>query len=367
MIRYIAVDSGKQNTKVSEYYEGKDEIKSERFPTKIGKGTFEDDQMQRKTSVMSFNGKTYCIGSGGTVRAEHKTSKQSEVHLLTTLCAVAQRCSDNEEDEVNIALGIPASEWAIVEKRNALRDYLLPSGTIEVDIKTSSNDTVHHKKFHFATRKVYAESEGALFLDDSQIVGYSKKQAAVIDIGGLNVNCTIWNELELDTEDSLTDELGGQNLIRKISQRLSAEFSRVNEKDVLRILKESEKDIENRCLTARHGNEDVKTRSREIIHDEIIKHLEQIKSQCDAKQWSLDYIDLIFIGGTSGMLRNEIQEVFGNDVIIPPFPEFSNVLGFLHLLYACCQGKSIDLTGKLKASEKRKANKESIEKKEQVA
>ena len=83
-----------------------------------------------------------------------------------------------------------------------------------------------------------------------------------------------------------------------------------------------------------------------------MNHVRAIKRECDAKHWSLDFMKIACIGGTTKILANELKLVFGNEIYIPDNPEFANAVGFLKLLYTKRTGKL--LTEKEQGSEKSK-------------
>lgn len=329
MERLIAVDSGKFATKVACYDQKLNETKIFRFRTRTGEGSFEDDALENNTYIVEINGKTYKVGNGARNDAELNTSKTSEEHKICTLTAIAMLVG-NKAEEVNVAIGLPFKEWEIVEKRNAYKNYILPDGEISVKLMTSSNSPAVEKTFRIKNKYVYPESIGALYLDNME--EYFDSNAAVIDIGNLNINCTQWNNFEPDKEACLTGELGGNTLISGLATELSAEFGRVNETLVAKKLLLPR---EQRCLVPTNGKEsDIPDRSKKYIDKYMLEHARKIRRACDAKQWSLDFMKLIFIGGTSEILKDEIYEVFGDSVYIPEHPEYANVLGFLRLLGA---------------------------------
>ncbi len=333
MKRYIAIDSGKYATKVAVYNENNEKnddifnITKFKFRTKISEGFFEDDALEKNTVIAEYNNKTYKIGNGALIEAELNTSKASEIHKICILTAIAMNVSDNETDEIYAAAGIPVKIWENVEKRNEYKQYIFPDDEITIKLMTSSESEPVIKKFKIISRHVFPESQGALFLND--ILPETNGTVGVIDIGNLNINCTSWTRRELDREYSLTDELGGNIMISGLAQELTAEFSRVDENYVGKVLKLP---YEQRKLIPNKPNPDIEERSKAIIDDYLINHVKMIKRKCDSKHWSLDFMKLVFIGGTSALLEREINQVFGSEVYIAPNPEYANVLGFLRVL-----------------------------------
>ena len=352
MERFIAVDSGKRFTKIAgtdintlERNESNELYRKGKFPTKISQGSFDDDAIESETLIAEIDGQVYKIGKGATGEAEHETSKMSDIHRICTLVAIANYCSSSEIDEVHVAFGIPISECEVLEKKLAYKDFILPkleedkdmskktghicykpSDVITVKLKCSSESPVITKQFRIVSKMICPESQGALYLNPEK---YNENYVAVIDIGNLNVNCSIWSNFEYDKTTIVTDELGGSILTSNLAQLLSSKFSRITPDVVLQrlLLKGNE-----RCLPSK--DERVRVESKKVIDEFLHNHVLEIKKRCDQAHWSLDYMELAFIGGTSSILRSEIKDVFGNDVYIPNMPEYANVIGFLRFLVA---------------------------------
>lgn len=341
MKRYIAVDGGKFATKIACYDEKEDKVYKTKFRTKISPATpydFQDDALERGTVIVEYNNRVYKMGNAAMQEAELDTSKTSFIHKICTLTAIAMFCSADETDEIHVAVGMPVSEWENVEKRIRYKDYLFPKE--DVHIKYMSHDNLMmpvEKTFRIASCIALPESQGALFLED--VFKISKDTVGVIDIGNLNINCTIWTGRDLDREYSLTDELGGNILISGLSQVLTSQLSRCDINTVARTLRQP---ADKRMLPTR--NEELQKRSKKIIDDFLIDHVRRIKRCCDAKHWSLDFMPLVFIGGTTSILREEIKSIFGEYVVIPDKPEYANVLGFLRILVAKAANKEIKVS-----------------------
>lgn len=328
MKRFIAVDAGKFGTKIAEWDAAKKLVRKEQFRTKMGKGDMRDDAIEQDTFLAQIGDVTYKLGNGARGNgAELETSKKSDIHRICTLAAIAKLCSVNETDEVCVAIGLPAKEWAEVNKREEYKAYILPEGEQTIKIKTRNDANPVEKKFTIKQRFVFPESIGALFMDDSPEVT-STSYVGVLDIGNLNLNATIWQGIELQQDESLTDELGGANLIHEVSQELSAKFTRCDEKLVASILK---KKPSGRYLTPNNGNTEIMEQSRALIKELLKNYAERIKRCCDNRKWSLDYMKLVAIGGTSLVIADELKEVFGTITILKD-PHYCNVLGYLRMM-----------------------------------
>ena len=80
---------------------------------------------------------------------------------------------------------------------------------------------------------------------------------------------------------------------------------------------------------------------RLVIDRYLLEHVRQIKQRCDTRQWPLEFMNIVCMGGTARLLKNEIYQVFGEETFIPEAPEFVNVKGFLKKM---CADDGIDLT-----------------------
>lgn len=338
MEMYIAVDSGKYATKVAVYNPETDNAVTFKFRTRMGVGSFNDDALETSTVILETDGVTYKIGNGAQSEAALETSKASEIHRICTLAAVAMCTPEGETCDVHAAVGIPVKEWENVDKRMEYKKFILPDGETSVKIMTRNDLPPVVKKFRIVSKHVYPESQGALFL--KKVAPRTNGTVAVMDFGNLNINCTCWNHRELDRQYSITDELGGNILISGLSQELSAAFSRCDETYVAKVLRQPKKD---RCLKPNRPNPEIEESSRKMIDDYLLNHVRAIRRKCDAKHWSLDYMTIVFIGGTSDLLRDEIGQIFGESSYIPPHPEYANVAGFLRVMCSKFMDKVIDI------------------------
>lgn len=337
MEKYLAVDAGKFATKVALYNpETKKAVKC-KFRTKIDQGDFRDDNIEKGTFVVEINGMVYKVGNGATHETKLEMTKLGEEHKVCALTAIAFMA--NNKDVIHVAVGCPIMEYQVVEKRERYREELLPSGEVTVRMKEHDSDAIVEKTFTIASKVVYAESTGVLFLDPIRFDG---KSVGVIDIGGGTALGNISDNFEINAQYSMTTEYGGNVLITELAQELTAKFGRVDASLVARLIKT---DAAHRYLTSKRGNADITAESKQMIHDYIINYINKIRRACDAKSWSLDYMDLVFTGGTSEALATEIREVFGDDIYIPAHSDFTNAVGFLKKLVARKLNESIDIEG----------------------
>ena len=330
--RYVAIDSGKFGTKVAEYYPGLGGVRKFKIRTKVCPGDFRDDAIENETMVAEIDGKVYKIGNGARGNgAELETNKQSEDHRLCTIAGLAAIASSKDVDEFYVATGLPAKDWAIVSKRCDYRDYILPVGEMSVKVKPKSDSPIITKTFKIKQAFVMPESIGALFMDEVISDITPNTITGVIDLGNLNLNFTLWTGTELIQEKSGTAELGGAILIQELSQELSSSITRCDEIIAANILHSTP---DNRSLPEGLGltTEQIE-RSREVIKRVLKTHADQVKRNCQARNWSLDVTKIVAIGGTSADLETELKEAFSNITVLPD-SQYSNALGWLRIMCA---------------------------------
>ncbi len=329
MKRFVAIDSGKDATKVAEYFPEKGKIKKFNIPTRVSDGDFRDDAIEKSTVIVSIDGNCYKVGGGARgAGASLETNKQTDVHRICTLTALAYLASANEEDEFYVATGLPAKDWAVVSKRMDFKDYILPEGKMTFEIKPRSQDPVKKKTFTISNRFVFPESIGALFMDETLESTTEDTITGVIDIGNLNLNATLWRGTELLQDQSTTAEYGGAVLVQELSQELSAKVTYCDELIALKALAE-------RTLPEGLGlTEEQVEASKKTIARVIKTHAEKVKRACRSRGWSLDVMRIIAIGGTSEAIAPELQEEFGKSLTVLSDATYCNALGYLRMMCA---------------------------------
>lgn len=344
--KYVAVDSGKYQTKLN-VYDKKAGLSMQKFRTKISPGTFDDDMIGNGTFIVQVDdGDVFKIGREAKQEAVLESSKKSDIHKICTLAATAIACGGGEHGGVNIAIGIPYQTCQIPEERLDYKKFILgiPGEKHKVKIKTSSNAEPVTSVFSFNRQLVYPEGIGVLYEHPAKL---SDGPTGIIDIGNLNINCLSASLLGggVFDEACFTDELGGKILIAGLAQTLTSELgSRCDENLVASTLL---KPLESRHLTSKKGNTELEKKSKEIIKRAVIDHVAAIKRGCDSKHWPIDFMNIVCLGGTAKLLKNEIYQVFGEETFIPEFPEYVNVCGFLKKM---CADDGIDVAAETKAN-----------------
>lgn len=332
MKRFIAVDSGKFATKVAEFIKTDDKVRHFSIRTKVSEGYLIDDAIEENTVVIEVDGKVYKVGNGARGNgANLDTDKNDDIHRICTLTALATVASANEKDEFYVAVGLPASEWAMPVKREEYKKNMLPEGDVTIKIKKNKGDVVT-KTFSIKQRFAFPESIGALFMDGviEDVIGNPNMPTGVIDIGNLNMNATFWQGTELIQDKSASPELGGAILIQEISEQLSTRFDYVDEMVVANIIKSNPKD---RHLPEGLGfSEEEVEQSRQIIDNVIKAHVKKIRDTLKKKNWSIKGTRIVAIGGTSKDIELELKEALGSNLTVLPSSNLCNAYGYLRIM-----------------------------------
>lgn len=339
MSHYIAVDSGKYNTKTAFYNTDTNRISLSKIRTKISEGTFIDDMFGKGTAIVQIDdGPVYKIGADAKTEPDMETTKKSDIHKVMTYAAIAIALPE-DDDNLSVAIGMPLQYANVPEERIDYKNFIFGGEGVfhTVRIKTSPSSEIRTVSFAFGKRLVYPEGIGVIYSYPEKLDGIS----AVIDIGNLNTNSLYVDHMEVDNEASFTDELGGKVLISNLSRSLEAELGmRVNENLCAKTLL---KPLDQRFLVPTNGNKEIQEKSREIISKALIEHAKLIRQKCDTRHWPLNFMDVTFIGGTTRLLKNELIQVFGENIFIPDKADFVNAAGFLKKMCADSNINIMDL------------------------
>ena len=330
MKRFVAVDTGKYATKVALYDEKKDATKRFQIRTAHCEGDFRDDAVEDNTVIIQIgDGEVYKVGNGARgIGAELITDKKLDVHRICALTALASIASVKEEDEMVVAVLLPAKEWANVGKREDFREFILPTGKVTAKIKAKGDAPIQTKTFTIKKKYVFPESMGALFMDETIARVSPTSVMGVLDIGNLNLNATLWQGKDLVQDSSLTADLGGSILISELAQEISTNVTTCNEMIAAIILKTGE------LPTGMNVSAEQRDAILKIVAKVKKQHAEKVKRNCHSKNWSLDLMGIVAIGGTSKDIEAELKSVFGENLVVLANSEYVNVLGALRMMCA---------------------------------
>lgn len=331
MKRFVAIDTGKFATKVAFYDEGKDQTRKFSIRTAHCDGDFRDDAVEENTVIFhsdAIGEQVYKVGNGARgIGAELTTEKKLLVHRICALTALANVAS-KEGDEMHVAVLLPAKDWASVQKREEFREFILPDGKVSVKIKGAGEAPVTEKSFTIVRKYVFPESMGALFMDET-IEGVSATSVmGVLDIGNLNLNATVWQGKDLVQDKSSSSDLGGSILIQEIAQEISTNVTTCDEMVASIILKTGD------LPEGMNLSEEQRQEILSIMAKVKKQHAEKVKRNCHSRNWSLDLMKIVAIGGTSKDIEPELKDAFGQNLVVLGNTEFVNALGALRMMCA---------------------------------
>ena len=316
MTRTIAIDSGKFATKVS-MAAGIGTIDHLSFKTQMTEGVEKVDVGGDGTFSVEFEGKKYLVGDQARGQSFDR-SKQNDLHRISTYVGVAMmmKKAGGFNDNVKLAIGCPLSIYINQDARQRYKDFIAPAGK-RVVIKV---DGIEYT-FTIVASYVFPESSGVIYLNSSK---YRDGIVGVIDIGGLNANCCIYDKLvpKYGADSMFTLEMGGNILTSNIMTSLESEFNTsIPELFYDQVMRDG-------CIKID------KEASARRIEELKVEHVRAIMTECKRHKWATDLMDVVFTGGTSFLLKDEIQKVFPTAIIDHLDSEacFKNADGFLQQL-----------------------------------
>ncbi len=249
------------------------------------------------------------VGEGAHSSDVKETTKASEIHRVAAYTAIALLVDSG--DIVTSVIGCPISIFASRERVSAYQNYIMPQGqqvNIEVDGVT--------KNFIIKSSLVLPEGSGTILLNPKK---YGKGICGVVDVGGLNCNCAMFRNTFPVLHSMFTNNLGGNDLRMTIRRKLESLLDTELMDELL------EQDIlQGYDMADEHE-------SRRIISECKEAQVSKILSACMEAGWNIRSMPLVFTGGTSYLLREEIARqvstVSADDIL--PDVRFANVLGFL--------------------------------------
>ena len=145
------------------------------------------------------------------------------------------------------------------------------------------------------------------------------------------MNAALYDKLQLQHEYIVTKDYGSRVLIDGLTEALNAEYAtEVSSK----IIEDKIKNPDKSQRFIKNADDPIgsKKSSAAFIHNYIIDHVKKVYKSCKENGIDPMNTELYFIGGTSELLRDEIIEVFGDDVHFLPNSSFVNADGWLTML-----------------------------------
>lgn len=299
--KLVSIDPGKHTTKGL--------VSGERisFRTKIFKLDYGTGiEAQGKSFNSRFEGKDYLIGDQGE-EIDYTVDKANINHKLAVYTATAQLLGKSQA--VKLVLGCPTSIYRNKDLRNDYRDYMLNEGRVKIG--------VNNKNYSFLIENILVlpEGSGVVYLKPNIFKG---RRVAVIDLGGLNMNFTVYDNLIPQPSSMFTLNHGYTEIETRLVNELNSVYGvALKSEDIQNILKEGGVKI--------RGTFDI--RSTEIIDGIIDQYVLKLVQETRKNNFNLDMMDVVFVGGTSLLVHDKIKQYVPHAIIMED-AQWSNVEGF---------------------------------------
>ena len=258
--------------------------------------------------LVTYEGVQYHLGEGATGRTSSSNSKKDNLHKISVLTSIATHV--NKGDTVMVAVGCPLSVYPDEKARAEYMDYVLPKGRVEISV--NGTDTY----FYVTKRFCFPESFGIVFAEPQR---FENNYAGVIDLGGLNINASAYQNGSIVPECSFTGKLGSETILRQLQseldERLDSNFNM----------------MEIECFVSQGYVTNAQEETEDFFRSFFEGHLEKVEESCTNKRWNLKYMNLVFIGGTSQLLKQYIIKKYPN-AYIPDNAEWANAEGYYKML-----------------------------------
>lgn len=307
MKKIVTIDPGKFATKaISGNKTGGKRVS---FRTKV----FEfsdgvDLDAQGKSYKVEFKGKTYIVGDQGE-EVDYSVNKANINHKLAVYIAIVA-LTEEDDNDINVVLGCPTSIYKNEEMRKEYKNYLTNDNKpIEITVNGK------FKRFKINNALVLPEGSGVVFLDSSC---FKNKRVAVVDLGGLNMNFSVYNNMVPEISSMFTSNLGSYDLENSVLNELKVKYgSSFSSSDIQQFIKQGGVKVK--------GVIDIA--SKRIINAKLEQHMAKILQEAKRNNFNLDLMDVVFVGGTSEFMKGKILEHLPH-AMVPDKSQWTNVLGF---------------------------------------
>lgn len=304
--KVISVDAGKYATKAltgpADGAGKRIDFRTKTF--KLRKGI--DLDAQGKSYKVKFEGNTYVIGEQGE-EVDYSVDKATINHKLATYTAITQLL--DEANNVQLVLGCPTSIYKNEDLRANYKNYILNGGLVDINVNNKDYS------FNIENTLVLPEGFGIVFLEKELFKG---NRVAVGDLGGLNFNFAVYNNLIPEISSMFTSNLGSNELetilINEFNIRYGASFT---SSDIQQIIRQGGVKVK--------GKIDIE--STKIIDAVLEQYMIKLIQEAKKNNNNLELMDVVFVGGTSLFMEDKIREYLPH-AIIPKNPQWSNVVGF---------------------------------------
>jgi len=300
-VELIVVDPGKHTTKAI-----RTDMNAVDFRTKMFDNTEEIDVHGNSYSVI-YDGKKYIIGEQGDEQS-YDVSKTNLLHKLVTYVAITE-LADNESI-IQLVLNCPVTIYKNKELRDEYKNYIFNNGKFNITV----NEIEYY--YEFENILVLPEDYGVVhryphLFDDKRVI--------LVGLGGLNMNFLPIDNFVPDIEKMFTVNHGCNELETNLVNALISKLGKhVDHKDAPYIL--SQKGVKEK------GN--IRKDSTLVVEKVIYDFIGDIIQEIKRNGHDLDAVDVVFVGGTSGVIQDYIKSVIKHATIVKE-PRWAAIEGSL--------------------------------------
>lgn len=289
-----SIESGKNSTKV---YYGNRETRF-KFRTTCRRISKEDAEIQGE--VVEYNGELYELASrNGEIDSDK--SKKKLANKLSTYYAIT-KIMDKENlgdyQEFKVVIACPSDIFKNRKERKEYRDYIQGEEVI--------NMIVEDRSYNFIISEVLVMAEGGgIIFREEHYADMCERLIGVVDIGGVNLQGGIYMNAELLDWSVFTLNKGTESFYEEVRHKLNT--LKKNDKynnyqlDIVKYKVENLNDPKKN----KFNEEEMK-----VVLDTMREHLEKhALDQMEAKQWSINDMDIVFTGGGSELMKSVISDL----------------------------------------------------------
>ena len=311
-IKYIAVDSGKSNTKYAWFDENKPSkknISANNFKSVVVEAVL--DGVSATDNLLVYRGIAYDVGGADERALESNNSKLTEDHKLFVYTAIAKVLQEmnlgdiNETHHIDLSINVPLAEFKSL-KDEYIKEYRGKDVTLELN----------NQEINFVIENVRLgyEGSGAIIRN----VDDEAAQSHIVDIGGKNDTHILFQGFKpVPGKNHMTNN-GVLTLLQQIASDLSESH------DIT--INEIEKVIEGNLPKPMSFDEIFKRRAKQ--------HVVMIKNQVQKYKINPLFTTIIFSGGGSILLKDQLKKAFEEYTTkFPADAQFDNCKGMLERVF----------------------------------
>ena len=262
---------------------------------------------QGNSVYITYEGKNYIIGDQG-VAVDQDFSKETILHKVGLMASLSRFIKDG--DAVRLVLGCPASIYKDKTAREHYRDFMTDNGNLKFETNTDKYDV------SIVSTLVLPESSGAPYVYPQY---FKDSRVAVVDIGGLNLNFSVYNNLVLELDSMRTVNYGGYMIEDMVKDKFSGRFGvALSQADYEQVL----------VNDGLFKNGTILPESTDLLHELFHQFAADISKVVKSFDYDLSIMKVLFIGGSSNLLKNDITEFIPHAMIRNDCAHV-NVTGFL--------------------------------------